>query len=43
MAPVKPITISRFEGDMDKLGDLYWQGYNETKNIIPSLKEYLEK
>lgn len=43
MAPVKPIEISRFEGDMNKLGDLYWQGYNETKKIIPSLKEYLKK
>lgn len=43
LAPKDPITIERFEGDMDKLGDLYWRGYNEAKEAIPALKAYLNR
>ncbi|MDD6675201.1 MAG: patatin family protein, partial [Lactimicrobium massiliense] len=41
LAPEKPITIRRFESDMDKLGDLYWQGYHETKEHLDALRQYL--
>lgn len=43
LAPKDPVTISRFEGDMEKLGDLYWRGYNETKERIPELKTYISR
>ena len=41
IAPSKPVTISRFEGDMEKLGELYWLGYNDMEKRINELKEYL--
>jgi len=43
LAPGTPVEIGRFEGDMEKLGDLYWQGYYETKEQIPALRAYLSK
>ncbi len=42
-ATEEPITVSRFEGDLDKLGDLYFRGYNEMNARIPELLEYLKK
>lgn len=42
LAPSKPITISRFEGDMDKLGDLYWLGYQDALDHMNDIKEYLK-
>ena len=41
MAPSKEVTVSRFEGDMDKLGDLYWLGYHDMERRLDELKEYL--
>lgn len=41
IAPSKPVEISRFEGDMEKLGDLYWEGYHDMQQEMPRLKEYL--
>ena len=41
LAPNTPVTISRFEGAMEKLGDLYLRGYQETKEKIPALLAYL--
>ncbi len=43
VAPKEPVDVGRFEGDMEKLGDLYWKGYNEMKEQIPALREYLAK
>lgn len=43
LAPADPVTINRFEGDMEKLGSLYYRGYREMKAQIPALKEYLAK
>ncbi|MDD6667482.1 MAG: patatin-like phospholipase family protein [Lachnospiraceae bacterium] len=43
MAPGKPVEISRFEGDLEKLGNLYWEGYNEMKARLPELEAYLRK
>ncbi len=41
MAPSKPVEVTRFEGDMDKLGDLYWLGYNDMTARLEGLREYL--
>jgi len=41
LAPSKPVDIARFEGDMDRLGALYWQGYNDARKAIPAMKKYL--
>ena len=41
MAPSRPVTVGRFEGSMGKLGELYRLGYNDAKERIPALKEYL--
>ena len=29
IAPSSPVEVTRFESDVEKLGDLYWQGYND--------------
>ncbi len=41
IAPSKEIHISRFEGDMEKLGSLYELGYSDAKKLIPELKRFL--
>lgn len=35
------VGVSRLEGDMEKLGSLYWLGYHDTLNLMDSLREYL--
>ncbi|MBO4901486.1 MAG: patatin family protein [Lachnospiraceae bacterium] len=42
MAPSEEVTVSRFEGDMDKLGDLYWLGYHDMHDRMQELREYLK-
>ena len=41
IAPSRSVDISRFEGDMEKLGELYWLGYHDMEDRIDELKEYL--
>ena len=41
IAPSEPVTVKRFEGDMDKLGDLYWLGYHDMYERLNDLKTYL--
>ena len=41
IAPSKPVEVTRFDGDMDKLGNLYWLGWNDMAAQIDSLKKYL--
>lgn len=41
IAPSKPVTVSRLESDVEKLGDLYWMGYNDTLSLISDLKKYI--
>ena len=36
------MNISRVEGDVDKLADLYYMGYLDGLNQIQKVKEYLE-
>ena len=42
IAPSQKVTVGRLEGDMNKLGDLYWLGYNDTLRRLDSLRSYLE-
>ncbi|MCD8295501.1 MAG: patatin family protein [Clostridia bacterium] len=39
--PSEHVTVSRLEKDMEKLGALYWLGYNDAKAAIPAIKEFL--
>ena len=41
IAPSKPVEVTRFDGDMDKLGDLYWLGWNDMTAHVDELKSYL--
>ena len=43
IAPKSHVTVSRVEKDLEKLGDLYWQGYDEGLSVMGSLREYLGK
>ena len=42
ITPSENITVSRLEGDMEKLGHVYNMGYNDAKNELVRLREYLE-
>jgi len=39
--PQKAMQVGRLEKDMEKLGALYYEGYNDTIAILPELKKYL--
>lgn len=41
IAPSKTIDVSRLEGNMEKLGELYYLGYHDGRKAIPELKKYL--
>ena len=41
--PSEPVTVARVEGDMEKLGALYWLGYNDGKHTLEALRSYLSK
>ena len=41
IAPSQPVTISRLEGDMEKLGELYYLGYHDARAMMPKIREYL--
>ena len=43
MAPSEEVTVSRFEGDMQKLGDLYWLGYRDMESRLEELRNYLDR
>lgn len=43
IAPSEHVTVSRVEGDMEKLGHLYWLGYRDALAQMEALKEYLAK
>ena len=42
IAPSKTVEVTRFEGDVEKLGELYWLGYNDANRQIEKIKKYLE-
>ena len=41
--PSEPVIVKRFDGDMEKLGNLYWLGYHDMEARVGDLKRYLEK
>ncbi len=43
IAPSRDLGVGRLEKDMEKLGELYWLGYNDAKNNMEALKAYLAK
>ena len=42
IAPSEPVTVKRFDGDLDKLAALYWLGHRDMENNLEALKRYLE-
>ena len=40
-APSEPVTVSRIEGDMEKLGGLYWLGWNDCAAALDEIRAYL--
>ncbi|WP_034453077.1 patatin-like phospholipase family protein [Butyrivibrio sp. AE2032] len=42
IAPSEHVTVKRVESNMNKLGNLYWLGYNDAKNNLFSLNKYLK-
>lgn len=40
LAPQDPVNIARFEGDMEKLGALYWRGWREANELMPQIKDF---
>ena len=41
LAPSEPVTISKLESDVEKLGDLYWLGCYDCMEHLDELKAYL--
>lgn len=41
IAPSKEVLVSRLERDMEKLGDLYWLGYEDGMQQMDQIREYL--
>lgn len=41
ISPSSPVTVSRLEKDMEKLGALYHQGYGDTVSQLEKIREYL--
>ncbi|MBL7575429.1 Predicted phospholipase, patatin/cPLA2 family [Peptoniphilus asaccharolyticus DSM 20463] len=42
IAPSEPVRVGRLEPNIEKLGGLYWLGYNDAMADMESLKEYLK-
>ena len=40
-APSEPVTIDKIEGDVEKLGDLYWLGVYDCTEHVDELRSYL--
>ena len=40
-APSEPVNVSRLEGDLEKLGELYWLGWNDCIAALGEIREYL--
>ena len=39
--PSRPVTVKRVESDVEKLGDLYWEGYQDALDCLEDLRRYL--
>ena len=43
LAPSKPVNVGRVEPDLEKLGKLYWLGYNDCLANLDRIRNYLSK
>ncbi|MBR4769177.1 MAG: patatin family protein [Lachnospiraceae bacterium] len=43
VAPSEKVAVTRFESDMEKLGELYWLGRHDMEERIGELRSYLER
>ena len=43
IAPSEPVTVTRFDGDMEKLGALYWLGFHDMEARMEELRRYLSR
>ena len=43
LAPGRKVTVSRVEGNLEKLGALYWEGYEEAMGQMEDLRAYLAR
>ena len=43
LAPSKPVNVGRVEPDLEKLGELYWLGYNDCLANLDRIRNYLSK
>ena len=41
LAPSKPVTVTRLEKDMEKLGELYWLGHQDCLDRLEEIRSYL--
>lgn len=42
ISPSQPVSIHRLEGNMEKLGDLYYLGYHDGQTQLEALRRYLD-
>lgn len=42
LSPSGPVDVGRLEGDLEKLGRLYYMGYEDTKRQLEALRTYLQ-
>ena len=40
-APEQEVTVGRIESDVEKLGELYWLGYNDCEAHLDEIRDYL--
>lgn len=43
ISPSRPFSVHRLEGNMEKLGDLYYMGYYDGQRKIEAIREYLKE
>ncbi len=41
LAPSEPVTVGRVEPNLEKLGELYWLGYNDCLSHLSRIRNYL--
>ncbi len=43
VSPSRSMHIGRMEGDLEKLGEWYWLGYRDARNVMADMKAYLSR
>ncbi|MBQ1415595.1 MAG: patatin family protein, partial [Lachnospiraceae bacterium] len=42
IAPSRPVEVARVEKDVEKLGALYWHGYQDCLDLLDEMRSYLD-